>query len=134
MLKITPQMGARWVKAAFVIIIGFVILLYVDKIVEDLRTLIEEGTNHSVVFTGTWDLLTILLWILVAWLFVYAVLTIVVSFSESKYNLSDVMKWLMAIEKKLGIPSVKEVQKFEEEPAEEPVTPGPLAEEEPPPP
>ncbi len=132
MLKVTPQMGAKWVKAVFVIVVGFVILLYIDKMVDDLRSLIEE--NAHVVFAGTWDLLTILLWILVAWLFVYAVLTIVVSLSESRYTLADVMKRLGAIEKKLGIVPVKEVQKIEEEVVEEPVTPGPPVEEEPPPP
>ncbi|OGS43726.1 MAG: hypothetical protein A3K76_04775 [Euryarchaeota archaeon RBG_13_57_23] len=132
MLKVTPQMAARWVKAVFLIIIGIVILIYADRLVDDLKTAIESSLE--VVFEGTWTLLTILLWILVAWLFVDAVLTIALSFSEHRYSLLDVMKRLGAIEKKLGIPPVKEVRKSEEEPVEEPVTPEPPAEEEPPPP
>ena len=133
MLKVTPQMASRWVKAVFLIILGIVILIYADKLVDDLRTAMQD--NFEVAFEWTWDLLMILLWILVAWLFVDAVLTIALSFSEHKYSLADVMKQLAMIEKKLGIPSVKEVLKAEEEElVEEPVTPGPPVEEEPPPP
>ncbi|OGS55988.1 MAG: hypothetical protein A3K60_06590 [Euryarchaeota archaeon RBG_19FT_COMBO_56_21] len=125
-------MASKWVKAVFLIVIGIVILLYADRLVDDLRAAIEP--NFDVVFEGTWDLLTILLWILVAWLFVDAVLTIVLSFSEERYGLADVMKHLATIERKLGISTVKEVRKPEEEPLEEPVTTGPPVEEEPPPP
>lgn len=94
-------MASRWVKAAFLAILGVVILYYADGFVEDLRTNLE--TDMDVAFTWTWDLLKILLWILVAWLFVDAALTVALSFTDHRYSLADVMKRLQKIEKKLGI-------------------------------
>lgn len=91
-------MASRWVKAAFLVVIAIVLLLYTDKLVTDLQD------NFEVAFEWTWDLLTILLWILIAWLFVDAALTVALSFQEQKYTLWDVMKRLQVIEKKLGIP------------------------------
>jgi len=95
-------MASRWVKAAFLVVLAIVLLLYTDKLVTDLQTALEG--NLEVAFEWTWDLLTILLWILIAWLFVDAALTVALSFQEQKYTLWDVMKRLQAIEKKLGIP------------------------------
>ena len=138
MLKVTPQMAGRWVKAVFLVILGIVILLYADKFVHDLKTMVEEGLRGGdsgvVTFEGIWDLLIILLWILVAWLFVDAALTVALSFSETRYSLADVMKRLGTIEKKLGIQHVKEAPKPVEEIVEAPVTPAPPVDEEPPPP
>jgi hypothetical protein len=94
-------MASRWVKAAFLVVLAIVLLLYTDKVVTDLQTALQD--NFDVAFEWTWDLLTILLWILIAWLFVDAALTVVLSFQEQKYTLLDVMKRLLAIEKKLGI-------------------------------
>jgi hypothetical protein len=76
--------------------------------------------------------MSILLWVLVAWLFVDAALTIALSFSDHRYSLNDVMKRLQRIEKKLGIVEPKPVSKSEdeEEVVESPVT----VDEEPPPP
>jgi hypothetical protein len=93
-------MAGKWVKAAFLIVIAIVLLLYTDKLVTDLETAFAD----DVAFEWTWDILTILLWILVAWLFVDAALTVALSFQEQRYTLLDVMKRLQAIEKKLGIP------------------------------
>ncbi len=99
-------MASRWVKAAFLIILGIVLLLYTDKLVDDLSTAMRE--DFDVAFEWTWDLLTILLWVLVAWLFVDAALTITLSFQEQRYSLTDVMKRLEGIEKKLGVKPVRE--------------------------
>jgi hypothetical protein len=101
---VTTQIASRWVKAAFLALLGIVILLYVDKFVDDLKT----GFAHQVTLVWTWDLLTILLWVLVAWLFVDAALTIALSFTEYKFTLADVMERLEAIEKKLGSSQPKE--------------------------
>jgi len=95
-------MASRWVKAAFLVVLAIVLLLYTDKLVTDLQTALRD--NFEVAFEWTWDLLTILLWILVAWLFVDAALTVALSLQEQKYTLWDVMKRLQAIEKKLGMP------------------------------
>lgn len=113
MIKVTPQMGSRWVKGAFLALLGIIILIYADKFVEELRSSIQD--NMDVAFDWTWDLLKILLWVLVAWLFVDAALTIALSFSEQRYSLSDVMKRLQRIEKKLGIVEPKPVSKVDEE-------------------
>ena len=99
-IKVTTPMASRWMKAAFLVVLAIVLLLYTDKFVTDLQTAFED----EVAFEWTWDLLTILLWILIAWLFVDAALTVALSFQEQKYTLWDVMKRLQAIEKKLGIP------------------------------
>ena len=131
MIKVTPQMASRWVKGAFLALLGIIILIYADGFVDELRTNVER--NMEVAFDEVWDLLMILLWILVAWLFVDAVLTIVLSFSDNRYSLMDVMKRLQRIEKKLGIVEPKPVSKAEEE---EEVEEKPTATEEeiPPPP
>ena len=100
----TTQIAGRWVKAAILALLGVVILLYVDKFVDDLRTALAD----QVTLVWTWDLLTTLLWILVAWLFVDAALTIALSFTEHKFTLADVMQRLEAIEKKLGLSQPKE--------------------------
>jgi hypothetical protein len=101
-IKVTTPMASRWVKAAFLVVLAIVLLLYTDKLVTDLQTALRD--NLEVAFEWTWDLLTILLWILIAWLFVDAALTVALSFQEQKYTLWDVMKRLQAIEKKLGMP------------------------------
>lgn len=111
-------MASKWVKAVFLVILGIVLLIYADRFVNDLRSLVEEALNGGeVAFPAIWDLLTILLWILVAWLFVLAALTIATSFSEHKYTLVDVMRRLQRIEKKLGVAEQTPTEKpeFEEE-------------------
>ncbi len=90
-------MASRWVKAAFLALLGIVILLYVDRIVSDLRSAVEQ----HVTFVWIWDLFKVLLWILVAWLFVDAVLTVVLSFSDHRYSLADVMARLDAMESRM---------------------------------
>jgi hypothetical protein len=109
-------MASRWVKAAFLAVLGIIILFYTDKFVQDLRTNIEGHSDFA--FTWTWDLLRILLWILVAWLFVDAALTVALSFTEHRYSLSDVMLRLQKIEKRLGVAEPRAVPK-EVEPVEE---------------
>jgi len=95
---VTAQIASRWVKAAFLAVLGIVILLYADEFVRDMKVSFE----HEVTFAATWDLLTILLWILVAWLFVDAGLTVALSFTDRRYSLADVMERLDLIEKKLA--------------------------------
>jgi len=129
MIKVTPQMGSRWVKGAFLALLGIIILIYADSLVEELRDSVEAA-SADVAFDWTWDLLKILLWVLVAWLFVDAALTIALSFSEQRYSLNDVMVRLKRIEKTLGIvepkPEVREVVE-EEKPkmSEEDIPPPP---------
>jgi len=124
-------MASRWVKGAFLALLGIIILIYTDGFVEELRTNVEN--NGTVSFSEIWDLLKILLWILVAWLFVDAVLTIALSFSDTRYSLNDVMRRLNRIEKKLGIVEPKPVSK-DEEPEEVEEAPAVTEEEIPPPP
>lgn len=112
-IKVTAYMAGRWIKAIFLVILGIVILLYADKLVEDFRNSMQG--NFDVAFEWTWDLMTILLWILVAWLFVDAALTIAVSFEQSKHTIGDVVRRLDRIEKKLGIKKPKEEVEEEEE-------------------
>ena len=105
-IKVTSQIASRWVKAAFLAVLGLIILLYLERFVRELR----ESLSDSVQFDLTWDLLRILLWVLVAWLFVDAALTVVLSFTERRYTLMDVMQKLEAIEKRLG-PQAKQSRK-----------------------
>ncbi len=88
-------------KAAFLVVLGVVILFYADGFVNDLRSFVED--QFVVTWEATWDLLLILLWILVAWLFVDAVLIVALSVTDQRYSLADVMKRLHRIEKKIGI-------------------------------
>ena len=100
----TTQIASRWFKAAFLALLGIVILLYVDRFVDDMRTALAD----HITFVSTWSLLTLLLWVLVAWLFVDSALTIALSLTEHKFTLADVMERLDAIEKKLGMSQQKE--------------------------
>jgi hypothetical protein len=131
LMKVTSYMASRWVKAAFLAILGIIILFYVDGLVEDLKTNLEA--HFEVTFQETWSLLTWLLWILVAWLFVDAVLTVALSVTEQKHSPAEIIRRLQRIEKKLGVvepvePPKKTVEDVIEEMAEE------TSEEEVPPP
>jgi len=94
-------MVSRWVKACFLIFLGIIILLYADKFVHDLR--VNAEVHYEIAFEWTWSLITWLLWVLVAWLFVDAALTIALSFTEQRHTIGDVAKRLERIEEKLGI-------------------------------
>ena len=131
MIKVTPQMTGKWVKGAFLALLGIIILIYADPLVDELRTVVEQ--DREVAFDEIWSLLTILIWVLVAWLFVDAVLTVALSFSMFKYSMDDVMKRLGRIEKKLGIVEPKPIAKAEEDVLEE-EKPVVTEEEMPPPP
>lgn len=93
-------MVSKWVKAVFLIVLGVLLLMYGDGFVTDMETHSSQEWNMS--FQWTWDLLTYLIWILIAWLFVYAILTIVLSFKMDVYTLGDVMERLDRIEKRMG--------------------------------
>ena len=95
--EITPQMTSKWVKAAFLILLGIVLLIYSGGLVDDLER--NAAEEFDVSFEWTWELVRILLWILVAWLFVDAVLIIALSFKADAYTLADVMARLKVIEK-----------------------------------
>ena len=47
------------------------------------------------------ELLSLLLWVLVLWLFVLAIITVVLSFKEDAHTISDVMARLDSIEDRL---------------------------------
>jgi hypothetical protein len=98
-IKVTPQMSSRWIKAVFLILLGIVLLYYQNGFIEDLER--NSADEFNISFEWTWDLLQVLIWILIAWLFVYAALIIVLSFRMDAYNLNDVMARLSAIEKRL---------------------------------
>jgi hypothetical protein len=99
-MKVTTQMAGKWVKAAFLVVLAIVIMYYADGLVTDLESNVSSEFNVS--FDWTWDLLTILLWILVAWLLVDAALIVALSFKGDAYTLTDVMARLRVIEKRLG--------------------------------
>jgi hypothetical protein len=125
-------MAGKWVKAAFLAVLGIVILIYADGFVDDLRVNLEQ--EFEITFSQIWDLLTILLWILVAWLFVDAILTIALSFSDQRYSLVDVMSRLKKIERKLGIAEPSDAKRNAEEQQEAEKTVEGPEEEVPPPP
>ncbi|OGS51840.1 MAG: hypothetical protein A3K75_05450 [Euryarchaeota archaeon RBG_13_61_15] len=130
MLRITPQMASKWVKAAFLIILAIVILYFSSGVVDDLKR--NSSSQFNVEFDWTWDLLAVLLWILVAWLLVDAVIIIVLSLRGDAYTLADVMDRLRMVEKRVAQLKPKTPQVLEQ--AE--IVPAPVTfdEEEPPPP
>lgn len=99
-MKVTPQMAARWAKAVFMALLAIVLIFYGSGFVSDLETNAAAEWNMS--FEWTWDHLTYLIWIIIAWLLVDAVLIVVLSFRMDVYNLGDVMDRLERIEKRLG--------------------------------
>jgi hypothetical protein len=100
-IRVTPYRISRWVKAFFLLVLGIVILFYADKLVDDIRAALEG--HYEVAFQWTWGLMTWLLWVLVAWLFVDAGLTIALSFNEQTNTIGDVARRLERIEEKLGM-------------------------------
>ena len=129
-MRITPQMASKWVKAAFLIILAIVILYFSSGVVDDLKR--NSSSQFNVEFDWTWDLLAVLLWILVAWLLVDAVIIIVLSLRGDAYTLADVMDRLRMVEKRVAQLKPKTPQVLEQ--AE--IVPAPVTfdEEEPPPP
>jgi len=101
-VDITPQMTSRWIKAVFLILLGVVLLLYSDGFVDDLERNSAEEFNLS--FEWTWDLVRILVWILVAWLFVDAVLIVILSLKMDVHTIDDVMARLKHMERRMGAP------------------------------
>lgn len=130
MLRITPQMASKWVKAAFLIILAIVILYFSSGVVDDLKR--NSSSQFNVEFDWTWDLLAVLLWILVAWLLVDAVIIIVLSLRGDAYTLADVMDRLRMVEKRVAQLKPKTPQVLEQ--AESVPAPVTVDEEEPPPP
>lgn len=106
-------MAAKWTKAVFLVLLGILLLLYGEGVVDDFRSNATEEWNMS--FEWTWDLLGYLIWILIAWLFVYAALTVALSFKMDVYTLGDVMERLSRIESRLA----RETSEAEEEAADE---------------
>lgn len=129
-IKVTPQMTSKWVKAAFLVMLGIVLLYYAQGFVDDLERNTADEFNVS--FEWTWDLLSALIWILIAWLFVDAALIIALSFRAEAHTLTDVMRRLDSIEKRLP---KAEVPRIARAPVLEEMQPAvPVVEEEPPPP
>ncbi len=93
-------MTAKWTKAVFMILLALVLVMYGSGFVSDLETNAAAEWNMS--FEWTWDLMTYLIWILIAWLLVDAALILVLSFKTDVYTLGDVMDRLARIEKRLG--------------------------------
>lgn len=114
-MKVTPHMALKWTKAVFLVLIGIVLLVYGGGVVEDFETNATEEWNMS--FEWTWDLLGYLIWILIAWLFVYAALTVALSFKMDLVTLGDVMRRLDRIESKLE--RAQDLEKQEDGPADE---------------
>jgi len=119
-------------KAVFLILLGFVLLLYHDGFIDDLERNAADEFDMS--FEWTWDLLRVLIWVLIAWLFVDAVMIIALSLKMDTHTLSDVVARLDVIEKRLPprrtrtaimAPAIEEMV---------PETPVMEPEEEPPPP
>ena len=98
-MDVTPQMASKWVKAVFLILLAIVLLLYSDGFVDDLERNSAEEFNIS--FEWTWDLVRVLIWILIAWLFVDAMLIVVLSLKTQLYTVDDVMARLKVIEERL---------------------------------
>lgn len=139
-IKVTAYMAGRWVKAAFLVTLGIVLLLYSDGLVEDLQGMVPDEAPGDVQvdldFETIWELLKIMIWILVAWLFVLAAINIALSFQDAKYSLAEVMRRLDRIDAKLGIKAAAdEAEDSEEEEVEaEPVGQQAAVEEDVPPP
>lgn len=93
-------MVSKWIRAVFQIMLCVLLLMYGGGFIDDMETHSSQEWNMS--FQWTWDLLTYLIWIFIAWLFVNAVLTIALSFKADVYSLGDVMDRLDTIEKRLG--------------------------------
>ncbi len=95
-------MTAKWAKGAFLILLGIILLFYSGNFVKELEANASDEWNLS--FDWTWDLLSWILWILIAWLFVDAALTIALSFKMDSHTIGDVMARLDEIEKHISQP------------------------------
>ncbi len=98
-MKVTNYMINKWTRAGFLIIFGIVLLIYLERLVEELHINFERLTDSSSepIFT----FLTAVLYIFTLWLFVAAALNILSGFKEPRVSLEDLNKKLDDIEKRL---------------------------------
>jgi len=98
-MKVTNYMINKWARAGLLIIFGVVLLIYLERLVEELQINFERLTDSSsdTIFT----FLTAVLYIFTFWLFVAAALNILSGFKEPKVSLDDLNKKLDDIEKRL---------------------------------
>ncbi len=90
-------------------VLGIIILIYAENFVEDLR----DALSDTVQFTWTGTLLRILLWVLVAWLFVDAALIVILSVTDQRVSPTDLMRKMEELEKKLDA-RVRTTKKLDE--------------------
>lgn len=98
-MKVTDYMLNRWTRASFEIILGILLLIYLESLIGELTNFFQE----SALSTGFLvSLLRALLYLFTIWLFVSAALNIVSAFRAPKMSFSDVVKKIDAIDAKIS--------------------------------
>lgn len=99
-MRVTNFMINKWGKAALLVFFGIILLIYWGQVLEELRPALDRLIEGQATFL--YDLVNALMWIIILWCFIDAVINIVISFREQKVSLDDLGAKLDAIEKKLA--------------------------------
>ncbi|MDH4123957.1 MAG: hypothetical protein OEV21_07745 [Thermoplasmata archaeon] len=98
-MKVTNTMISKWAKAGLLVILGIVLLLYIQPVMDEFEMIFEEMASGQA--DMLFNLMTAVLWIIVLWCFVDAVINIVTSFREQKLTVDDLGAKIDKIEKML---------------------------------
>ena len=94
-MRTTNYMIGKWTKAALLVIFGIILLIYFEKVMDELTSALELRIGEETPFLI--DLIEAIGWILILWCFVDAALNVLMSFRASKVSLDDIETKLDAI-------------------------------------
>lgn len=98
-MKVTDKMLRNWIRAAFLVIIGLLLLLYIESIMRELESNFESAMEGSA--DSLFRFLKYILYILAFSLFFAAAINILVGFQESRDSMGEINDKLDDINKKL---------------------------------
>ena len=98
-VKVTNSMLRSWIRAAFLVIIGMLLLLYIESIIREIESNFESVMEGSA--DSFFRFLKYILYILAFSLFFAAAINILAGFQESRANLGEIYVKLDDISEKL---------------------------------
>lgn len=99
-MRVTNYMINKWAKAALLVLFGIILLLYWEKVMNEMMPEFERLIEGDATFLQ--GLLNAIGWVLIFWCFLDAALNMLMSFRESKVSLEDLGSKLDDIDKTLS--------------------------------
>jgi len=104
-VKVTNNMLRCWTRAAFLVIIGLLLLLYIESIIREIESNFESVMEGSA--DSFFRFLKYILYILAFSLFFAAAINILTGFQESRVSLGEISDKLDGISEKLDMLNAK---------------------------